>query len=391
MRLFRATYKDRHGRTRESQNWYAEVRMDRQQRRLPLFTDKTASAECARKIERLIALKAAGETPDVVMQGWLSHLPGEITRKLHEWGLLSAERMSSVTPLAVVEIDPETKDKAVSTGHVADFLASLKHKAAKGNIDLHRVKVVQARILIVIESCGFKAWTDVDAETIDNTLTDMVTAGDIAADTANGYIQAFKQFCSWMVREGRVGISPVARLQKFPIDENNTTRRRRALSTEEQRWLISSTGEEPERYGMSGHERRLIYWLTLETGLRAGEPGKLTRASFALDDPDPKLIIRGADTKNKKPTQLPLRPDLAEALQDHLKGRLPAAPAFPAMPPSYDTAAMLREDLAAARIRWLKIYEDFPAEERQKILESDFLRLFFYTTISLIVRHKQVT
>src|SRR3989339_1630596 len=122
MRLFRATYKDRHGRTRESQNWYAEVRMDRQQRRLPLFTDKTASAECARKIERLIALKAAGETPDVVMQGWLSHLPGEITRKLHEWGLLSAERMSSVTPLAVVEIDPETKDKAVSTGHVADFL-----------------------------------------------------------------------------------------------------------------------------------------------------------------------------------------------------------------------------------------------------------------------------
>lgn len=55
-------------RTPKSRKWEVDFR-DSQNitRRLTLFTDKTASEEAGRKIDKLVALRMAGENPDVTL------------------------------------------------------------------------------------------------------------------------------------------------------------------------------------------------------------------------------------------------------------------------------------------------------------------------------------
>ena len=60
MRVFRATY-TANGRTREAASWYVELRDVREVvRRVAGFTDKGATVEFGRKLERLVSLQAAG-------------------------------------------------------------------------------------------------------------------------------------------------------------------------------------------------------------------------------------------------------------------------------------------------------------------------------------------
>ena len=59
-------------------------------------------------------------------------------------------------------------------------------------------------------------------------------------------------------------------------------RQRRALSLDELRKLLNATWNGPERFGMSGAARALLYRLAVETGLRRGELASLTRDSSAL-------------------------------------------------------------------------------------------------------------
>ena len=58
---------------------------------------------------------------------------------------------------------------------------------------------------------------------------------------------------------------------------------RRALSIDDLRKLVYKTAEEPERFGMSGVERHLLYRFVIETGLRRGEIRRLRRADFDFD------------------------------------------------------------------------------------------------------------
>jgi integrase len=153
-----------------------------------------------------------------------------------------------------------------------------------------------------------------------------------------------------MVRDGRASESPVAHLSGYNV---RTDRRhdRRALTVEEIRTLLKVTQQAPERFGMTGPERALVYRLALETGLRAGEIRTLTRGSFRLDGNDPMVTVTAVATKSKRPAILPLRTKLARSLSDHLATKTPAAAAF-ALPEK--TAKMLRADLADTRGKWLK-------------------------------------
>ncbi len=54
-RLFKTTYKDGNGRTREAAKWYVEFRdHNRTVRRLPAFTSKAASEEMGRNVVKLV-------------------------------------------------------------------------------------------------------------------------------------------------------------------------------------------------------------------------------------------------------------------------------------------------------------------------------------------------
>ena len=107
----------------------------------------------------------------------------------------------------------------------------------------------------------------------------------------------------------------------------------------------------------------MLYRLAVETGLRAAELRSLTRSSFQLEGDEPTVTIAAGYAKNRRQDTLPLKADTAAALKIHLSGKMPHIQAFN-VPPSYDTAAMFRADLADARKAWLDARQN-NAEQRE--------------------------
>ena len=178
------------------------------------------------------------------------------------------------------------------------------------------------------------------------------------AQTSNFYLQAAKQFCRWMVRDGRATISPIAHLQGLNVKANKH-RCRRVLSIDDLRLLIEKTEAGAEEIGidrqgrvlwsMTGKERAFLYRLAAETGLRAGELRSLTRASFDLDGDPPSVQVLAAYSKRRRNDSQPLRVETAALLKEHFKHLAPATPAFK-LPRRENVARMFRADLEAAGI-----------------------------------------
>ena len=140
MRVFKPTYKTRgQDEPRPGPRWYVA------------FTDKAASTEFGRKVEKLVALVGAGERPDSELDRWIETMPPDVRGKLTEWDVL--ERTSSlVSPL--LERD---KARRVIGGHVHDYHAALIAKGrTKAYADLRR-----ARVANTLDGCGFAHWRDI--------------------------------------------------------------------------------------------------------------------------------------------------------------------------------------------------------------------------------------
>src|SRR4051812_23432270 len=93
-RVFRTTYRDAKGKTREASKWYIEFRdhLDTP-RRLPAFASKAASAEMGRNLVKLVDYhKATGGQTDPSLSRWLTGLPLKTREKLVSIGLLDRER-----------------------------------------------------------------------------------------------------------------------------------------------------------------------------------------------------------------------------------------------------------------------------------------------------------
>jgi integrase len=355
MRVFRTTYKDKAGRTREAAKWYVEFRnFDESVRRVPAFTDKKQSEECGRKIEKLVACRANGESPDAAVMRWLESLPSRIRDKLAGIALVSARTLASGKPLAT---------------HLDDFKAAL---LAKGTSERHAQQTV-TRARALFDGCGFRFWSEVSAARVQTHLATLLedTADDegLSIQTVNFYLQAVKQFSKWMVRDGRASQSPLEHLQGRNVQ---TDRRhdRRALSVDELRRLLSATQDGPERFGMGGADRALLYRLAVESGFRAKELRSMSRASFNFAAERATVTVRAGFSKRRRQDVLPLRADTADKLQAHLANKLPEAPAF-ALPRADQMADMMRADLAASRAAWLT--EAATDDERAKREQTSFL------------------
>ena len=300
-------------------------------RRIVAFTDKQASDELGRKIGKLVALVGAGERPDPELARWIEKMPPHVRDKLAEWGILNERASAAMKPLA---------------DHLDDFRASL---LARGNTIRH-VDLVKSRARRVIEGCRFTFWADIAPSKVETYLK-RLRDGDgskpsINAQTSNFHLQAVKQFCRWMCADGRAIESPVAYLKALNA-RTDRRRVRRALTVDELRTLLRTTYDGPERFGMTGVDRALLYRLAVETGLRRGELASLTRSSFDLDGSAPTVTVEAAYSKHRREDVLPLRCELADVLRVHLAGKLPDAPAF-AVPQRGESAKMLRADLEAA-------------------------------------------
>ena len=285
---------------RQSQYWYIKYRdADSIERRVKAFKDKTASQQLVAQLEK------------------------------------EAESCKG----GIVDRYKEHRNKALLE-HLADFEQSL---SAKGNTAKHTEQVV-SRARKIIDGCKFRTWTDISASKVQYYLADLRNGGEsISAQTFNFYLQNIKQFCKWMVQDGRASESPLQHLKGLNV---RTDRRhdRRALEPDEVRRLLEAARATGQRFGMSGYENRLA----VETGLRAKELQSLTILSFDFDKCT--VTIEAAYSKHRRQDVLPLRPDTAADLQYFLAGKMPDVQVFnmPKKP-----AKMLRADLAETNIPYV--------------------------------------
>src|SRR5581483_10842548 len=94
--VFKASYKDRQGQTRESAKWYIEFRdhLDTV-RRLPAYPSKAASEELGRNLDRLVSYhKSSGGQMDPALTRFLAGLTTGTRERLVEIGLLAPERVA---------------------------------------------------------------------------------------------------------------------------------------------------------------------------------------------------------------------------------------------------------------------------------------------------------
>ena len=149
-----------------------------------------------------------------------------------------------------------------------------------------------------------------------------------------------------MVRTRPAGDNPLEHLTPMKRDKAEE-RRRRALTEKEVTRLLSITPGEPERCGMSGMARALVYELAIESGLRYSEIKALTVADFDLKAQ--RVTIQTGHCKNRQAAELSLRTELVDQLKSYLAGKMPKAKAF-AMPDISRASKMFKQGAEAAGI-----------------------------------------
>jgi len=357
MFTFRVSFTNRRGEQQETKNWYVGCALaDGRQVRVPGFVDKPATEAFGRKIERLIALKAAGESLPLDLLKWLEGLPDANRKALNKLGLLGSHKMAASKTLA---------------DHVADWKRFLE---AKQNTPKH-CALVTSRAQAVIDGCGFTFISELDASRVMTYLAELRENKDgkdgISNQTSNFYLASIKQFCRWLCRDGRASANPLEYLEGLNV---RTDRRhdRRALEVDEIRWLLDTAAKGPDIFKLTGPTRALLYMLALESGLRSAELASLTRESFQLDADPPTVTVAAGYSKHRRADELPLRPETAAKLRDLIATTFPGVPVFP-MPRHRPMSEVLAEDLGAARQAWLD-EEGIAPEEREKREKADFLK-----------------
>ena len=348
MRVFRQKYRDRGGKLRESSKWYAEFRDHNEvTRRLPGFSDKAATEELGRKVERLAACRANDDPLPADLGRWVETIPSAIRERLAAWRLLEAETIERRKPLAA---------------HLDDFR---RHLDAKNNTGKH-VRQTVHRLTTAFDGCGFRRLADLSATRLSAWLKEQRDAEAIGLKTTNYYLAAAKQFGTWLVRDRRCPENPFVHLTGLNA-KTDVRRERRSLSDEEISLLLKATEKSGDSYrGLTGADRAALYLTALCTGLRANELASLSESSF--DFKAGTVTVAAAYSKRRREDVLPLHPQLADALQRWLAGRRQTAddreavirmdrPADAALWPGtwhQRSATMLRADLKAARAAWIK-------------------------------------
>ena len=295
----------------------------------------------------------------------------------------------------VIDADAEEFAKQVKrpiAEHVADYEASLSTRSAKhagetiGKINrvigagkiadwgMMTPTIVERALSVIMATTKGKASPETLANREGGDAFDDV---GMSSRTRNKYLTAIKAFANWMVKQKRAKSNPIKGVERLPEGSDEYRRpfelnefRRFIAAAETGEQMVGRTRGGNVRWSMTGPERALMYTFTVETGLRRGAIDRLTVSDFDLGT-DPSVTVRPkANTKNRKLQRIPLRVETARRLADHFAEKLPTASAFD-MPADWETADVLRADLAVARQAW--IAEGVTPEERAERANSPFL------------------
>lgn len=337
MGIYKPTYTDRKGKTKESPHYHALFTdHTRTRRRMIGFTDKAASESLFRKLESLVGYRLNNDalTPDIAK--WIDGLDDDRRNQLIECGLVDARASQAARPLS--EHLTDWHDSLIDTGKT-----------------ISHAYLVKARVQHLFTGCGFVRYADINESSVGKYLADK-RADRPGADgkpskgasirTSNFYLKAAQQFCRWMVRNKRAMELPLSGAETMDAELDRRLVRR-ALTVDELGRLLKAAERGGDWLRTSGAERALIYRLATESGLRRNEIRSLTAGSFQLDTDEPTVTVQATNSKRRKLDVLPLSSDTAAAMRLHLASKLPAARAFIL---SKLTAKMLREDLTAAGI-----------------------------------------
>ena len=348
MRVFRQQYTDRNGQTKESAKWYVEIKDHHDAtKRIPGFTDKSATIEFGRKLTKLVAGRTAHDPPSAELIRWIEGLPTALRAKIVKLGLI--EGHSSMTGKRV-------KD------HLTDFEQNLKDR---GRTPAY-CQLVTARVRTILDGCEFQQLNDIAAERVESFLAKLKAKGR-SQQTANFYLVALKNFLNWMVRNRRLTSNPLARLQGGNVEVDRRLERRE-LSEDEIRWLLTTSLSGKAVFGLTGEERFKLYSVALGTGLRASELASLTRQSFDLESDQATVRILAKDEKARRGDTLPLPPDVAKLLRGWLPSLASDAKLWPGQWAAHKYASkFVQQDLKAAREAWLKAA---PSDEEREAMEK---------------------
>ena len=239
-------------------------------------------------------------------------------------------------------IDPEEerqaeRRKAPLQGHLEAFETSLFKTTGK------HVGLTMTRVRRIIDDAGMKTPADIDIESVEAVLFEMMEAGEIGHKTYNHYVAAMNQFCQWMVPR-RMAVNPLQGIEKLNT-EVDVRHPRRALAPEEfQQLLGSARSSGIEIQCFTGEERARIYTISYMTGLRRKEIASLTPRSFQLDDTPPTVTVVAACSKHRRTDVLPLHKEFVPLLREWLQGIAPDAPLFPKLA-NRRTWLMVKKDL----------------------------------------------
>ncbi len=220
--------------------------------------------------------------------------------------------------------------------HLTAFENSISRNTGK------HVRLTMTRVRRLISEAEFKTLADIDIESIEAVIGEMLDADEIGRRTYNHYVQAMHQFCAWLVPK-RLSANPVAGMKRLNADVD-IRHPRRALRAEEFAQLVESARTSDESIQCyDGEERAKIYILSYMTGLRRKELASLTPASFQLEEDPATLTVDAACSKHRRKDVLPLHPDLVVMLGEWLA--------------DLDRADVLFPDLAKRRT-WLMVRKD---------------------------------
>lgn len=329
MNLYRPKFKDRKtGALRETPRWYIDFRDHHGTRqRFAGDVDRHLTAEFGWMLEELVRCRKRKVLPKDRLWNWLQGLPPDVQSKLIKLDLAEPEWLSGFCPF----------DRL--SDWIDEFERWLGTSRAKSGFQRSAIHIgtTMGRIRAITEGCHFKTWGDITKSKVETYLGTL----SVKPGTYNGYITAFKHFCTWVVRDGRAEYSPVQYLDRITVPHKE---KRRPLDASEVGRLLQATVNARKRYGLTGMERAVLYRLGIETGFRRKELAHLTTECFDLSKATVRLSAEFC--KDRRDAVQPITMALASALAGFLGNRGPAERVFALRTPR--TALMIQTDATAA-------------------------------------------